>query len=954
MKSFNIYKNIFLFSSFFSFLTLELSFEARADKNKTSFDSKSIANLSFTNCEKLTSLLSSFSGNAQVSNRDELMLPLSAVQKQELSEAFSEILKLEASQSLPLNLYGPNSFGANSLGQRSGDLSLTLDPNSENDAKSCIVDNYKKLLPESISILPSLVSAASKESTTRALRGKIILALREITTLNFLELNEFVLTNLVQKLNDQSLAVESPLIIPPLAKLLSLKFDYIITNLGGLSNKAIINLVQAAFVSNPDGRMILRLLVESTHIFKNRNLRSALLTSLSSYPELLSEILTGLPEIIKSSSGEELKDVVELIDFFGREGVEYIKGKTFALPNDRILDVVLSLITQTSYTNLDNVVALLSELKVNADSKLCNLDNKLLLELESDKSRYAREIIIASVCPLTKKSVDFYSKEFINGGFLAKVVSTVALTKSPANQDILVKEILKSAKVVSPKEYKQLCFLFLDRAYEYKNIKLIILAEKLILEEQIYPLYLRGTGSHNPSLSYFAQLGKQSLPVVKKLLTDQASSFHRESGLRVVSSPEFPFYKELVPLLIALLSDKDLETRRSAYLALLRSKEPLNELSSASQSGVDTIRFYSSRVLLNSGNTLNQKILESLLNSAVSASTKLSCQERTSPIPKIELLGTAIPKSEFYMQFITSQLECLSDNSQIRKRSIDNLYKLSPLPESLADKLSQYIMAKGADSIKFQVQDYIRIGDILFSSYRDLKPKLDFISNLNKLAESFDKVAKLNYVRWLIQRSLQDKNNYFLTVDEPKGRIYDLGRLILSSYLDFNSSYSKSDILDGIISVLRDLELDEISLVSFVSRELITELILKAKELGNTKYSYLKMYTCNATLGHDCKFLEESIADVLSEDSKLRLSELSMISKLLESGKDASKNELLSGLSNRLIVSVYSGELFKKDILDDNKLIFPSISFVRENWQNQIEKNIFERSERIARSHHKM
>jgi hypothetical protein len=107
-------------------------------------------------------------------------------------------------------------------------------------------------------------------------------------------------------------------------------------------------------------------------------------------------------------------------------------------------------------------------------------------------------------------------------------------------------------------------------------------------------------------------------------------------------------------------------------------------------------------------------------------------------------------------------------------------------------------------------------------------------------------------------------------------------------------------------------------------------------------------------LGHDCKFLEESIADVLSEDSKLRLSELSMISKLLESVKDTSRNELLSGLSNRLIVSVYSGELFKKDVVDDNKFIFQSISFVRENWQNQIEKNIFERSERIARSHQKM
>ena len=142
-------------------------------------------------------------------------------------------------------------------------------------------------------------------------------------------------------------------------------------------------------------------------------------------------------------------------------------------------------------------------------------------------------------------------------------------------------------------------FLFLDKTQEYKSIKQIIFAEKLLLEEQIYPLYLKSSGPRNPSLTLFIQLGKQGLPAIRKLLADQTSSFHRESGLRILSSPEFPFYKELESLVIGLLSDKDLELRRSAYLTLLRSKAPFNELINATSSASESVRFYASRVMLN-------------------------------------------------------------------------------------------------------------------------------------------------------------------------------------------------------------------------------------------------------------------------------------------------------------------------------------------------------------------
>lgn len=857
-----------------------------------------VSDLAFSDCQELERLLKTN------------LTQVTPIEKLKLAENLSNVITLKS--------INPSQFpgtAAAPFNQKSFDVALTLNPNSENKAKECALKVLPTLLPESTITIPNLILSAKDNSLPRALRVNMLEQARALGDATKEPLKDYTLTALLNQLKNNKQILNdfssAPSLLPIIVhhrnefRELSLNFQ----------SSALTNALQ---ILDNDGKIEVPALLSHLTANKTDINKSYILKTLADYPKHIKDILILLPQIISTLSASEISVFLDTLSAVANANLENIPSEI----NTKIAESLLELLPLATEKQLSNILNIIRETNLPPASTLCS--PSLLLKDQSNFS-FLQRLSLASLCSKQNTDQKFIKTNFKTAALENLTVTIVLLSKNEPLRKTNLEEAYNKLEALkptlSPREYRENGYFLIaiENLNPNSNSKLIYikLAEALLLEEPVYPsvtkYFIKST--EHPSINLLATLGKKSVPTIVKFLKNPISPALRQKGLSVVASDLFVAYPELLETVEALISDEDLDTRRQAYQILSRRSTKYPSSIRLKSTKNNSSQFYKARLSLqftDKKNTQDRKTNTSLLFTTI---PKLKCQESTVPLTDITQDDikniNALIKENAELHLI----QCLSEKGLLGRRAINTLELLSPLSENSKrnfenllsnEKLPQLGAEEGTRYLNLIYDNSISITQI---------PK-QVLANLFSNAPIKDQVL---YSIWLMSR-FSGANEIKTLLDEYfDSSVEDLVNLAIAKRENKqnNETIDLNDSFEQEFDLLNKNGRDLLPLLNQFSEDTKKSIILRGEaNLDPLELLSLKHLICPSISIHDCNISDKPSLENLIENADSTIEEINLLMdrKFNDNDSDRALVQLL--IKHRLEALIHLG---KFNLLTPNK-----------------------------------
>ncbi len=714
------------FQLFLVFLT---SFYICPAKAQNLLSPENVYDLAFSDCKKLEA---------------DLVVQgpkLPSLNKLKLAENLSKIISLKT----PSNSQFPGASSA-TFNPKTFDVSLTLNPNSENKAKECAIKNLHTLLPESIITVPNLLSASKETSAPRFLKVLMIESARSLVKSIKEPLKDYTLNALDSEFKSNKQILQDEILIPTILPLVIMHRDFF----SSLSlHKQSQALATAIHIVDPNGKNEIPFLIKHLVGENPSAIKTFALNTLSHYPEGVKAILESLQRIKNNLTVEESVLLTKILVKFSNEELSSFPSKI----DDQTGETLLTLLNVAEENQLHGLIRAARELDLEEQSKLCTIS---LLGKEQSSLNVNQRIFLASLCSANNTNTTFINSLKVKLDLSNIVLRLVLISKNANLKKTTLPQLYKELKLlkpsIAPKEYREVAYyiLHLENSNQKSNSKVgfLKLAGELISEEPIYPNQVENlvTTKANPSLDFFSSLGRQSIKPVATMLKNTKSNLLLKQGLSIVLSDTYLTYPELQLILEQLLSNKDLEIRRLAFQALLKKPREYPRSKSKNKSSKSAYhQYYTARLSLNYLDPSKTKAREAVASDLIAVLPKLKCQEASVNLPsisKIDLINLAPSLKEKAESHL---LSCLENGGPYGKRSINTLSMLSNLSPESTKRLESILSSMS--STQLHASDGLKYLNLLY-------PPKDFPTEILKkiisnLSTNLSLKEQSTYALWL-------------------------------------------------------------------------------------------------------------------------------------------------------------------------------------------------------------